>query len=78
MPKDFKIDTPTLLRRIIEEARLGGIEKETVTKFNRHQLVELYMYITELKKTNKELSDKIQDMNLKGDEDDSGEESERS
>ncbi|NJR72713.1 MAG: toprim domain-containing protein [Scytonema sp. CRU_2_7] len=48
--KDFKLDAETLLRKIIEEAKLPETEKNIITKFNRRQLVELYLYISELKK----------------------------
>lgn len=54
---------PTLIKRIIKEAALPPTEEEMLYKFNRHQLLELYVYITELKKTNEELIKKIQKMN---------------
>jgi hypothetical protein len=58
-----KPDIPTLTKRIVEEASLPKTEEDMLYKFNRHQLLELYVFITELKKTNEELITKIQEMN---------------
>lgn len=58
-----KPDVPKLIKRIIEEASLPAAETEMLYKFTRQQLVELYIYLSELKKTNVELINKIQEMN---------------
>lgn len=63
MGQQIKPDIPTLIKRISQEASLPEVEKGMLQKFNRHQLLELYVYISELKKTNEELIKKIQDMN---------------
>jgi hypothetical protein len=63
MAQQIKPDVPTLIRRISEEASLPEPEKTIIHKFNRHQLLELYVYISELKKSNKELILKINEMN---------------
>lgn len=63
MAQQIKPDVPTLIKRIVEEASLPQVQEEMIHKFNRHQLLELYIYITELKKSNKELIDKINEMN---------------
>ena len=60
MAEQMKPDTPTILKRIIQEASLPGNEAEKLQKLNRQQLVELYLYITELKRTNKDLHEKIE------------------
>jgi len=66
MGKNYKTDVPTLIRRIITEAALPKAEEDMLYKFNRHQLVELYVFISELKKNNEELIKKINDMNMGG------------
>jgi hypothetical protein len=65
MNNKFKPDVPTLIKRITEEASLPDTEKGMVYKFSRQQLVELYMYLSELKRTNVELVDKIRQLNSK-------------
>lgn len=63
MARQIKPDVPTLIKRIQKEASLPAAENDMLQKFNRHQLLELYVYITELKKNNEELINKIQEMN---------------
>lgn len=60
MGDQLKPDTPTIIKRIIQEASLPQKKSEDLHKLNRHQLLELYMYITEVKKTNKELKLKLE------------------
>jgi hypothetical protein len=63
MGKQLKPDVPTLIKRIIQEASLPDNEKDILSKFNRNQLVELYVYLSELKRSNIELTDKINQLN---------------
>jgi len=66
MGPQLKPDTPTIIKRIIEEASLPKKDAEALYKLNRQQLLELYMYITELKKTNKELHAKLDELSAQG------------
>jgi hypothetical protein len=62
MAEQIKPDVPTLIKRIGEMCSLPKAEKETVHKFNREQLTELYVYISELRHSHKELSAKISEI----------------
>lgn len=62
MAEQIKPDVPTLIKRISEMCRLPAAENEKVHKFNRDQLVELYVYLSELKASHKELLDKINEI----------------
>lgn len=68
MAEQIKPDVPTLIRRITEMCSLPAVETEKVHKFNREQLTELYVYINELKHTNKELLVKINSMSDGGED----------
>lgn len=67
MAEQIKPDIPTLIRRITEMASLPQAETEKVLKFNREQLVELYVYLLELKASHRELLLKINSMSTGGD-----------
>jgi len=58
----MKPDTPTIIKRIIQEASLPKKKEEGLHKLNRQQLLELYMYITELKKSNQELNTRLDEI----------------
>jgi len=65
MAEQIKPDVPTLIKRIGEMCSLPVLEKEKVHKFNREQLVELYVYLTELKASHKEALAKIHAIEVK-------------
>jgi len=65
MAEQIKPDVPTLIKRIGEMCNLPDLEKEKVHKFNREQLVELYVYLAELKASHKEALAKINAIELK-------------
>lgn len=65
MTEQIKPDVPTLIKRIKEMCNLPDLEKEKVHKFNREQLVELYVYLAELKASHKEALAKINAIELK-------------
>jgi len=62
MGKHNRPGTPTLIKRIIEEADLPKNEKDVVQRMRRDQLVDLHFYIKELKLTNEELIVKINEL----------------
>ncbi len=62
MAEQIKPDVPTLIHRIKEMASLPDTDNIKVQKFNREQLTELYVYISELKHGYKELSKKINEI----------------
>ena len=66
MGEQIKPDIPTLIHRIKEMASLPESESKKVHKFNRDQLMELYIYISELKHGHKELTAKINNMSMEG------------
>jgi len=67
MAKHSKIDSSTLVQRISDEASLKDPEKDTIRTFSRQQLLELFVFITELKRNNLELNNKIEQIqNQKG------------
>lgn len=68
MGKHDRPDSPTILKRIIEECQLPNTTKDTLQRLSRDQLVNLYFYITELKRTNEEMSKKIQELHQQGNE----------
>jgi len=62
MGEQIKPDVPSLIKRITEIAALPISEKNKVQKFTREQLVELYVYLSELKSSHKDLLTKINEM----------------
>jgi len=66
MGNQLKPDIPTLIKRISKEAHLPSVEESMIYKFSRSQLVELYVFISELKKTNSELINKVREISEAG------------
>jgi len=73
MGKHNRPDAPAILKRIIEICDLPTDKKDSLQRMNRDQLVNLHIYITELKRTNEELSKKIDELHQPGNGDTSGE-----
>lgn len=73
MGKHERPDNPTIIKRIIEECGLPNNEDVSIQRFSREQLMSLYFYVTEVKRTNKEYKNKIVELNQQGNEGKSGE-----
>ncbi len=62
----FKITTPELIQSICDEVGIQLKKNSKQEKFSKNQLVNIQMFIVEIKKTNTNLVKKIKELTTSG------------